>query len=62
MKKYEIKNRVTYPYHPQANGQVESTNKALENILTKTIANHHRNWAKNFLRHCGRIKQHGGTQ
>ena len=25
---------------PQANGQVESTNKTLENILTKTVAYH----------------------
>jgi hypothetical protein len=28
----------------QANGQVESTNKVLENILTKTVANHFRDW------------------
>ena len=29
MKKYGIKHRVTSPYHPHANGQVESTNKVL---------------------------------
>ena len=46
MKKYGIKHRVTSPYHPQVNGQVERTNKVLENILTKTVANHHWNWAK----------------
>ena len=34
------------PYHPQANGQVESTNKTLENILTKNMAYHHRDWAQ----------------
>jgi len=33
------------PYHPQANGQVESTNKVIEAILTKTIASHRRDWA-----------------
>ena len=32
------------PYHPQANGQVESTNKVLEAILTKTIHLHHNDW------------------
>ena len=42
--KYGIKHRVTSPYHPQANGQVESTNKVLENILTKTVASHRRDW------------------
>lgn len=49
MKKYGIKNRATSPYHPQANGQVKSKNKVIENIVTKTVANHRRNWAKNFL-------------
>ena len=32
-------------YHPRANGQVESTNKVLESILTKTIQLHHKDWA-----------------
>jgi len=48
MKKYGIKYRVTCPYHPQVNGQIKSTNKVLENILTKVVANHRRNWAKNL--------------
>ena len=34
---YQIRNKVSSPYHPQVNGQVESTNKVLEAILTKTI-------------------------
>ena len=42
--KYGIKHRVTFPYHTQANGQVESTNKVLENIVTKTIASHQKDW------------------
>jgi transposase InsO family protein len=43
--KYGIKHRKSSPYHPQANGQVESTNKVLETILTKTVQLHHRDWA-----------------
>jgi transposase InsO family protein len=42
---YHIKHRVTSPYHPQEKGQVESTNKVLEAILTKTISKNHQNWA-----------------
>ena len=49
MQKYGVKHRVTTPYHPQANGQVESTNKVLENILTKTVANHRRDWSQKLL-------------
>jgi hypothetical protein len=36
-KKYGIKHCKYYPYHPQDNGQVESTNKVLEAILTKIV-------------------------
>ena len=32
------------PYHPQENGQVESTNKVLEALLTKTIRENHIDW------------------
>jgi transposase InsO family protein len=35
-KKYKIHHRITSPYHPQENGQVESTNKVIEGILTKS--------------------------
>ena len=42
--KYAIRHCKSSPYHPQANGQVESTNKVLESILTKTIHLHHKNW------------------
>jgi transposase InsO family protein len=43
--KYGIKHCKSSPYHPQANGQVESTNKVLEAILTKIVQLHHRDWA-----------------
>eukprot|EP00253_Pinus_taeda_P035882 PITA_35882 len=43
---YQVKHRKSTPYHPQDNGQVESTNKVLESILTKTIHLHQRYWAE----------------
>lgn len=36
-------------YHPQENGQVESKNKVIEAILTKTIASHKHDWASRLL-------------
>jgi transposase InsO family protein len=42
--KYGIKHRKSSPYHRQANGHVESTNKVLEAILTKTVQLHHHDW------------------
>jgi transposase InsO family protein len=35
IEKYKLKHRKSSPYHPQANGQVESTNKVSESIMTK---------------------------
>jgi transposase InsO family protein len=43
--RYGIKHCKSSPYHPQANGKMESTNKVLEAILTKTIHLHHKDWA-----------------
>ena len=42
LQKYHIQHSITSPYHPQANGQVESTNKFIEAILTKTFISHRR--------------------
>eukprot|EP00253_Pinus_taeda_P005544 PITA_05544 len=49
LKNYHIQHKITTPYHPQANGQVESSNKIVEAILTKTIASHRRNSAVRLL-------------
>ena len=45
LKNHRIMHRITSPYHPQENGQVESTNKVIETILTKIVASHRRDWA-----------------
>ena len=49
MEEYKIKHRRSTPYHPQANGQVESTNKVLESIITKIVHLHRRDWAEKIL-------------
>ena len=46
MEEYKIKHRKSTPYHPQANGQVESTNKVIEGILTNIVHLHRRDWAE----------------
>jgi hypothetical protein len=42
--KYGINNYKSSPYHPQANGHVESKNKVMEVILTNIVQLHHRDW------------------
>jgi len=37
MHQHSIHHKKYAPYHPQENGQVEVTNRELENILTKTV-------------------------
>eukprot|EP00253_Pinus_taeda_P017050 PITA_17050 len=44
LQEYHIKHKMTTPYHPQANGQVESTNKVIEAILTKMIKENRKDW------------------
>lgn len=48
-KKYKVKCRTSTPYHPQPNGHVESKNKVLEGIITKTIQFNKKKWADRFL-------------
>lgn len=46
MEEYKIKHRNSTPYHPQANGHVESTNIIIERILTKIVHLHRRDWVE----------------
>lgn len=41
---YQIRHQKSTPYHQLENGQVESTNKVIKAILTKTIQLHHKKW------------------
>ena len=61
MNQYKIQHRKSTPYHPQANGQVESTDKVIESILTKTVNTHRKDWAEKLRKHCGHTKTLGGT-
>ena len=45
----KLKHRTSTPYHPQDNGQVEVTNRALENILTKVVSSSRKDWAKRLV-------------
>jgi transposase InsO family protein len=45
LNQYHVLHRTTSPYHPQGNGQVESTNEVIESILTKTVREHCRDWS-----------------
>jgi hypothetical protein len=49
LQKYHIQQRMTTPYHPQANGQVESTKKFIEAILTKTVKENRKDWSDRLL-------------
>ena len=46
LKKYGVHHRVTTPYHPQENDQVEVSNREVKNILKKIIRTRlRRNWS-----------------
>eukprot|EP00253_Pinus_taeda_P016303 PITA_16303 len=49
MEEYKVKHRKSTPYHPQANGQVESTNKVIEGIITKIVHLHRRDWVERLF-------------
>ncbi|GJU30688.1 reverse transcriptase domain-containing protein [Tanacetum coccineum] len=46
MKRYGVNQRFSTSYHPQTNGQVENTNRALKRILEKTIKDNPTIWSR----------------
>ena len=49
LSEHNIKHRTYNPYHPQYNGQVEVTNRALEGIPTKVISNIKTYWVDSLV-------------
>eukprot|EP00253_Pinus_taeda_P034478 PITA_34478 len=46
---HKIKHRTSTPYHPQVNGHVEVTNRALEGILTKVVSSSRSDWVDRLV-------------
>jgi transposase InsO family protein len=46
LSKLGIEHRVSTAYHPQTNGQVETSNRQLKSILNKTIEKGGKDWSK----------------
>jgi transposase InsO family protein len=44
--KLGIEHRISTAYHPQTNGQVETSNRQLNSILNKTIEKRGKDWSK----------------
>ena len=44
LEKMRIEHRVSTAYHPQTNGQAETSNKQLKEILKKTVIKEGKNW------------------
>ncbi|CAN6712766.1 unnamed protein product [Malus baccata var. baccata] len=44
-KKYNVKHRVSTPYHPQTSGQAEVSNREIKQILEKTVGPNLRDWS-----------------
>ena len=46
LKRLGIEHRVSTVYHPQTNGQEETSNKQLKDILKKTVVKGEKDWSK----------------
>ncbi|XP_070023170.1 uncharacterized protein [Nicotiana sylvestris] len=44
--KYGVTHKVSTPYHPQASGQVEVTNREIKSILSKTVNASRTDWSR----------------
>ncbi|CAN6583764.1 unnamed protein product [Malus baccata var. baccata] len=44
-KKYNVKHRVSTPYHPQTSGQAEVSNREIKQILEKTVGPNRKDWS-----------------
>ncbi|XP_070024871.1 uncharacterized protein [Nicotiana sylvestris] len=44
--RYGINHKVSTPYHPQASGQVEVSNREIKSILSKTVNENRTDWSK----------------
>ncbi|KAM0989330.1 hypothetical protein ACFX2A_013405 [Malus domestica] len=45
LRKYNVKHKVSTPYHPQTNGQAEMSNREIKQILEKTIGPTRKDWS-----------------
>ena len=48
MKRYGVYHQLSTAYHPQTNGQVENTNRAIKRILEKTVNQSRKDWSFNL--------------
>ncbi|CAN6566343.1 unnamed protein product [Malus baccata var. baccata] len=45
LRKYSVTHKVSTPYHPQTNGQVEVSNREIKQILEKTVGQTRKDWS-----------------
>jgi transposase InsO family protein len=48
LSKLGIEHRISTAYHPQTNGQAETSNRQLKSIINKTIEKGGNDWSKKF--------------
>ncbi|MCO5603370.1 hypothetical protein L7F22_057520 [Adiantum nelumboides] len=53
---FMVIHRKSAPYHPQANGQAESTNKIIVTVLTKIVSESRANWDQSYIQLYGHIE------